>query len=68
MGEIEFMLTDEFINFSSKIAEIHTEKKKRAGEVKDIAEQFKADMHALDEKAEALRLDWEAWKQTQIKK
>jgi len=64
MSEL-FLMTDEFVAFSKKIAELHEAKKAKTGELKDIYASFQKEIAAIDEEAKKVQEDWETWKATQ---
>lgn len=65
MKDAEFLLTDEFVVFSQKVAEIHAIKKSKHELFKKAYDDFRNEISELDEKAELLLADWEEWKATQ---
>lgn len=62
MAEIDVLLTDEFVEFSTKIAEIHQQKKDKKAELKKIYAKFQEEIAELDEQARAANEAWEAFK------
>ncbi len=57
----ELLLSDKFIEFSQKIAQLHEAKKKANAEVKKILEDHKTQMKKIDDEALALSAAFEAW-------
>lgn len=55
-------LTDEFIAFSAKIANLHERKKAATAEFTPIYEEFKLQMVAYNDEYEKFVNDWENWK------
>lgn len=64
---VDYVLTDEFVEFSQKIAEIHKKKKSKQEELKKLYADFKSQEVSLDKEAEKLCKDFEAWKVEQAK-
>jgi hypothetical protein len=62
MEELELLLTDEFIGFSAKIAEIHQKKKVAQEEFKKVFDAYKAGIAQLDADAKEAQQAWEDWK------
>ena len=65
---VDYILTDEFVEYSKQIAELHTAKKAKAEEIRALVTKAKADMAALDTKAVELTEAFEAWKTQKVKK
>lgn len=57
----ELLLSDKFIEFSQKIAQLHEAKKKANAEVKKILEDHKTTIKKIDDEALALSSAFEAW-------
>lgn len=66
--ETELLLTDEYVQFSQKIAAIHEERKSKAAEFKKLYDQYQAEQDELEKKAESLCQAWEDWKSKQLGK
>ncbi len=64
---LEFLLSDEFVEFSQKISEVHARKKAKSEEMKKIYEGFKEEIKVLEDEAKGILKDWEAWKNGQGK-
>lgn len=62
-----WLLTDEFVEFSSKISELHLEKKRKKAELKEIYERTTSEIKELDKKANLLNQEFESWKKKQEK-
>jgi iron-sulfur cluster repair protein YtfE (RIC family) len=62
MDNINLLLTDEFITFSGKIAQLHAEKKKKKQELKAFYDKIQAELGHLDDQAKAIALEFEDWK------
>jgi hypothetical protein len=62
MDDFEVFLTDEFVEFSKRIAELHAIKKQKTEEFRAIHAQFKADITELDQAAKEVATGWELWK------
>lgn len=61
-NQIDLLLSDEFVEFSAKIAEIHNTKKKMKEDFKKTYEEFQAKLASLDTTAAELTNAWESWK------
>lgn len=59
---MEWLLSDEFVTFSQRIAEIHSEKKTIKQQLKDFYEKSQARIKDLDAQAQALSEEFEKWK------
>lgn len=70
MSDAELLLTDEFVEFSKAIAEVHEEKKHLEAEFKKHFEAYKAAKKSMEDKVAEASAKWEEWKksQTQSKK
>jgi len=53
------LLSDEFVAFSQKIAELHTKKKAKKQELKTIYDQYQADIKVLEDEAQKLAKEFE---------
>ena len=62
MENVEYLLTDEYVEFSQKVASIHAEKKTLKDEFKKQYEAFQIRQKELDESAKEAIAAWEAWK------
>jgi hypothetical protein len=62
MGEHDYLLSEEFITFSQKIATIHAAKKTRTEEFKVIYDKYKADIADFEAETKAVADEFEAWK------
>lgn len=65
--ETSWLLSDEFVAFSAKVAAIHEEKKVKKQQLKDFYEKVSADVKSLDQQALDLEKEFQAWKKTQDK-
>jgi|LakMenE18May11ns_1017448.scaffolds.fasta_scaffold9933918_1 hypothetical protein len=63
--QLEFLLTDNFQEFSEKIAEIHTEKKKKKEAFKQVYEKTQQELKQLDNQAKSIYEEFEQWKKSQ---
>jgi hypothetical protein len=68
MNELESLLTDDFVQFSTKISEIHNLLKTKNETVKKVLDTYKEDKLKLEAEAKALLLSWETRKKEMIKK
>jgi predicted nucleic acid-binding Zn-ribbon protein len=66
MTDAELLLTDEFVEFSKAIAEVHEEKKVLEAEFKKHFEEYKAHKKNLEERVSAASAKWEDWKKEQL--
>lgn len=62
MSDIDVFLSDQYVEFSKKIAEIHTKKKTMKEEFKAKFEEFNKQLKVLDDEARKAVAEWEAWK------
>lgn len=65
--DINFLLTDEFEEFSKKISAVHAERKSKKEEMKKIYDNFQTVLKELDAKAAAILKEWEDWKANLVK-
>lgn len=68
MSEHELLLTDEFVEFSKAVAEVHEAKKAVEEEFKQLFEAYKSKKKELEAKVAAASSKWEEWKSTQLSK
>lgn len=59
---MDWLLSDEFVTFSQRVAEIHAEKKSIKQQLKDFYEKSQARIKDLDAQAQALSEEFEKWK------
>lgn len=64
MEEVNWLLTDEFIEFSKKIATIHEAKKIKKQELKEFYDKIQVDFKELDAQAAAAEKEFETWKKS----
>lgn len=64
--QIEFLLTDNFQEFSAKISEIHSEKKKKKEYLKQVYEKTQQEIKQLDNQAKNVYEEFEQWKKLQV--
>jgi Skp family chaperone for outer membrane proteins len=57
----DVLLSDEFADFSGKVTALHEKKKELKAEFKKLFEKHKANIRAIDEEAESLQNDFNAW-------
>jgi hypothetical protein len=57
---VKHVLSDKFVEFSTKAAEVHTK-------IKELKTKFQADLKALTHEAEELTNDFVAWQKDQDK-
>jgi hypothetical protein len=68
MTDAEFLLTDEFVEFSRTIAEAHERKKVLEAEFKKHFEAYKDEKKQIEEAVVTASEEWEKWKKSQVKK
>lgn len=61
---MDWLLSDEFVTFSQRIAEIHNEKKQLKQQLKDFYEKSQAKLKDLEAQAQALSEEFEKWKKS----
>ena len=61
MNNIQYLLSDEFVEFSTKIGEVHQK-------IKDLKTKFQTDMKNLRDEAEDLQKGFELWQNSQANK
>jgi hypothetical protein len=57
----EFLLSEEFADFSSKITALHATKKEHEAEFKKLYSEHKARIKAIDEQAVTLQQEFDNW-------
>ena len=60
LGEIEFLMTDDFAEFTAAIQEIKKKKEEKAVEIKKLYEQFQQEVAELDQQAKKIYEEWQA--------
>ena len=65
--EFNWLLTDEFVAFSAKIAEIHEKKKAKKAELKAFYETIQDQIKQLDVEAKNEEDAFQKWKKSQEK-
>ena len=60
LGDIEFLMTDDFAEFADKIKAIKTEKAEKTTAIKAAYEEYEAQMAGLDKQAADLYTDFKA--------
>jgi hypothetical protein len=61
----EYLLTEEFVEFSQKIAKIFESKKAKKLELKTFYEKIQNELKVLEDEAKQAEQDFEAFKQKQ---
>jgi hypothetical protein len=64
---IDYLLSEKFIEFSQEITAIYAEKKKKKEYLKQIYEKVQAELKDLDNKAKKLNSEFESWKNSSEK-
>jgi hypothetical protein len=67
MEKIDYLLTEEFVEFSQKIAKIFEAKKTKKLELKNFYEKVQSELKLLEEEAKQAEQDFESFKQKQLK-
>lgn len=62
--DTSYLLTDEFIAFTTKVREIHEKKKTKKAELKAVYDKIQEDIKALEAEAKQLEADWQKVKLT----
>ena len=65
---VDYLLTDEFVAYSQKIAEIHANKKAKTEELKQVYATIKKQIEELDQAAVDATMVFEEWKSQKVKK
>jgi len=60
-----FLLTDEFVAFASKIKNIYENKKVKKAELKSFYDKTQAEIKALDNQAKSIEEEFNKWKASQ---
>lgn len=66
--ELNWLLTDEFVAFSAKIAAIHEKKKAKKQELKEFYEKVQVELKAFDSQAKDAEDEFQSWKKAQEEK
>lgn len=67
MEKNDYLLTEEFVEFSQKIARIFEAKKAKKLELKNFYEKVQAELKALEDEAKKAEHEFELFKQKQVK-
>jgi iron-sulfur cluster repair protein YtfE (RIC family) len=59
---MNWLLSDEFVTFSQKVAEIHAQKKKLKIDLKEYYDRISSQIKSLDKEATVLSDEFESWK------
>jgi len=62
MSDSDFLLTDEYVEYTQKIAKLHTTKKSKEEEMKKLYDAFKLEMASIEDEAKKAHDEWLAWK------
>ncbi len=65
--DVQLLLTEEYIAYTAKIADIFSKKKIKQEEVKKIYDNYKQELEVLNAEAAKAQEEWEEWKATQVK-
>jgi hypothetical protein len=63
----EILLSDKFVEFSQKIANLHEQKKKVQNELKKIIEDHKQQLKVIEDEVAILTSDFNKWEQEHTK-
>ncbi len=61
---MNWLLSDEFVSFSQKIAEIYNKKKNLKAELKEYYDKISSQVKSLDKEANILSEEFENWKKS----
>lgn len=64
MENLDLLLSDRFVEFSSKITDIYKEMKDKDEQFKSLARQYKKEKTDLEKKAKEILEEWEANKKS----
>lgn len=64
MEKSEYLLTEEFVSFSKRIAEIFEAKKAKKQELKNFYEKIQAELKALEEEAKEAEAEFESFRKS----
>ena len=67
ISDSEYILTDEFVEYTSKVQTIFKNKKTLEADFKKQYDDFKAKKAAMEKEAATVHADWEKWKLAQGK-
>jgi uncharacterized protein (UPF0335 family) len=59
MVDVDVLLSDDFVQFSSKVAELHEKKKKLNADFKKLYEEHKKSLKTIDGEAAKLQKEFE---------
>lgn len=68
MSELDLLLSDEFVEFSKKIAEVHARRKAKQDEIQTLFAKAKAELSQIEAEAKGLVDDWEVYKNQKVSK
>jgi uncharacterized protein YeeX (DUF496 family) len=68
MNDNELLLSDEFVEFSKVVAQVHETKKAIESNFKKVFDEYKAKKAELESKVAEASAKWEAWKKDQAPK
>lgn len=68
MEPVEVLLSEQFVEFSTKVQEIAAAKKKLKADFKEVYDKYQTDCKSLDESAMQAQTQFEEWKKTVVKK
>jgi len=60
---LDFLLSDEFVEFSKKIVDVQSRHKAKQAEIQELFNKGKADLNALVAEAKSLNEEWEKFKE-----
>lgn len=64
MEKSEYLLTEEFVSFSKRIAEIFEAKKAKKQELKNFYEKIQAELKALEDEAKEAEAEFESFRKS----
>lgn len=60
--DTNYLLTDEFVAFSSLVREIHEKKKAKKAELKSVYERIQEEIRVLENEAKEAEVEWQKTK------
>lgn len=64
---LETLLSDEFVDFSKKVADIHARKKDLKVEYQRVQAEFQKDLANLNQEAHQAQAEFDAWQESKVK-
>lgn len=64
---LESLLSDEFVEFSKKVEDIHNRKKSLKAEFQQVQIEFQKNLTTLNHEAQVTQAEFEAWQESKVK-